>query len=134
MPLVLLAFQDKPEARHQVLQDLGFRVSGTLDTKAAMQYGKLLRTLLHTEHCGIHTGSLLFIDKTLKPKKTFLELANSSYNSDVILVSFGNHGLAKKQIDLAIGAKTHGKVTRLLRSPKPPTNLFLVNYNFFKGQ
>ncbi|XP_028637893.1 alpha-1-antiproteinase-like [Grammomys surdaster] len=134
VPLVLLIFQNKPEAQHQVLQDLGFRVTGALDTKAAMQYGKLLSTLLHTEHCGIHTGSLLFIDKTLKPKETFLALANSSYNSDVVLVSFGNHGLARKQIDSAIDAKTHGKVTRLLRNLKPPTNLFLVNYNFFKGK
>lgn len=132
---MLLAFQQpKPEARHQVLQDLGFRVTGALDTKAAMQYGELLSTLLHADHCGVQTGSLLFIDKTLKPKKTFLTLANSSYNSDVILISFGNHELAKKQIDLAIRAKTHGKVTRLLRNLKPPTNLFLANYNFFKGQ
>ncbi|XP_052040779.1 alpha-1-antiproteinase-like [Apodemus sylvaticus] len=135
VPLVLLAFQQpKPEARHQVLQDLGFRVTGALDTKAAMQYGELLSTLLHADHCGVQTGSLLFIDKTLKPKKTFLTLANSSYNSDVILISFGNHELAKKQIDLAIRAKTHGKVTRLLRNLKPPTNLFLANYNFFKGK
>lgn len=134
VPLVLLAFQDKPEARQQVLQDLGFRVTGALDAKAAMQYGKLLGTLLHAEHCGVHTGSLLFIDKTLKPKKTFLTLANSSYNSEVILISFGNHELTKKEIDLALRVKTRGKVTRLGRSQKPPTNVFLVNYNFFKGR
>ncbi|XP_021057019.1 alpha-1-antiproteinase-like [Mus pahari] len=134
VPLVLLAFQDKPEARRQVLQDLGFRVTGALDAKAAVQYGKLLSTLLPAKHCGIHTGSLLFIDKTLKPEKTFLSLANSSYNSDVALISFGNHELAKKQIDLAIKVKTQGKVTRLLRNLKPPTNLFLTNYNFFKGK
>ncbi|XP_032763371.1 alpha-1-antiproteinase-like [Rattus rattus] len=134
VPLVLLAFQDKPKARHQVLQDLGFTVTGALDTKAASEYGKLLSNLLHTKNCGIYTGSLLFIDKTLKPAKTFVKLANSSYNSNVVLISFGNYGSAQKQIDLAIRAKTHSKITKLPRILKPPTNLFLANYNFFKGK
>uniref|UniRef100_A0A8C6II08 Serine (or cysteine) peptidase inhibitor, clade A (alpha-1 antiproteinase, antitrypsin), member 16 n=1 Tax=Mus spicilegus TaxID=10103 RepID=A0A8C6II08_MUSSI len=134
MPLVLLAFQDKPEARRQVLQGLGFGVTGALDAKAAVQYGKLLSALLPAEHCGIHTGTVFFIDKTLKPQTTFLTLANSSYSSDIILISFGNHKLAKKQIDLAIKVKTQGKVTRLLRNLKPPTHLFLTNYNLFKGK
>ncbi|OBS67987.1 hypothetical protein A6R68_03470 [Neotoma lepida] len=134
VPLTLLAFQEKPEVRHLVLQDLGFRATKDLGPRAAMSYGKHLGALLHDEQCGINTGSLLFMDKKLKPELKFLSLAQSSYNSDIILISLGNYELAHKQINLAMHGRTHGKVKRLLRDLKPLPNLFLANYNFFKGK
>lgn len=100
MPLTLLAFQEEPEVCHLVLQDLGFRVPKDLDTRAAMRCGKHLGALLHAEQCRVHTSSLLFMDKKLKPELKFLTLAQSSYNSDVILVSLGDYELAHKQLNL----------------------------------
>ncbi|KAL6060598.1 hypothetical protein STEG23_019770, partial [Scotinomys teguina] len=134
VPLTLLAFQEKPEVRNLVLQDLGFKVTKDLDAREVVHYGKYLRALLHTEQCGVHTGSLLFMDKKLKPKQKFLSLAQGSYNSDVILVSFGNYKLAPKQINSAVRNRTHGKVRRLVKDLKPIPNLLLANYIFFKGK
>lgn len=134
IPLTLLAFHDKPEVRHLVLRDLGFRVTKDLDTQAPLHYGEQLGALMPSEKCGIHTGSLLFMDKRVQPERRFLMLAQRFYNSDVILVSLGDYELANKQINSAIRDKTHGKVKRLLRNLKPLSNLLLANYNFFKGQ
>lgn len=86
------------------------------------------------EKCGIHTGSLLFVDKRVQPEVRFLMLAQRSYNSDVILISLGDYELAHKQINSAIRDRTCRKVKRLLRDLKPLSNLLLANYNFFKGQ
>lgn len=134
MPLTLLAFHDKPGVRHLVLRDLGFRVTKDLDTQAPLHYGEQLGALMPAEKCGIHTGSLLFMDKRVEPERRFLMLAQRSYNSDVILVSLGDYELANKQINSAIRDRTHGKVKRLLRELKPLSDLLLANYSFFKGQ
>ncbi|XP_038194038.1 serpin A12-like [Arvicola amphibius] len=134
MPLTLLAFQDKPDVRHLVLRDLGFRFTKDLDTEAALHYGEQLDALMPTEKCGVHTGSLLFMDKRVQPEMRFLMQAQHSYNSDVILVSLGDYELAQKQINSAIRDRTHGKVKRLLRDLKPLSNLLLANYNFFNGE
>ncbi|CAH6850303.1 alpha-1-antitrypsin [Phodopus roborovskii] len=134
VPLTLLAFQDKPEACHLVLKNLGFRVTKDLDTNAPMRYGNQLGALLQDEQCGIHTGSLLFMDKKLKPERKFLAQAQSAYNSDIILISLGDYELAHKQINSAMRDRTHGKIKRLLRDVKPLPNLVLANYIFFKGK
>lgn len=73
------------------------------------------------------------MNKKLKPERNFLTLAQSIFNSDVLLISLGDYELAHKQINLAIHDRTHGKVRRLLRDVKPLPNLLLANYNFFKG-
>ncbi|XP_013209346.1 alpha-1-antitrypsin-like [Microtus ochrogaster] len=134
MPLTLLAFQDKPKVRHLVLRDLGFRVTKDLDTQAPLHYGEHLDALMPAEKCGIHTGSLLFMDKRVQPEMRFLMQAQRAYNSDVILISLGDYELAQKQINSAIRDRTRGKVKRLLRDLKPLSNLLLANYNFFKGK
>ncbi|KAM4853791.1 serpin A12 [Thomomys bottae] len=79
-------------------------------------------------------GNTLFMDRRLKPQRSFLRAAKGMYDAELVSTNFQNLEETQKQINGFISQKTHGEIHNLVRSIDPGTVMLLTNYIFFQAR
>ncbi|KFP84856.1 hypothetical protein N310_08235, partial [Acanthisitta chloris] len=116
----LLALGSRATSQAQVLEGLGFNLTSTEEEEI---------------HNGFHHLLLLlmFMDKHLKPLRTFLKDIKKLYRGKVVSSNFQNCTEAKKEINDHVKNKTHGNIKQILKELDPNTVMIIVNYIYFKA-
>ncbi|NXL93834.1 A1AT antiproteinase, partial [Alectura lathami] len=130
----LLALGSRATSRAQLLEGLAFNLTSTTEEEVHDGF----RHLLHLLNCPgsevqLSMGNTLFMDKQLKPLKTFLKDIKRLYKGNILSSNFQNTTEAKKEINDHIKNKTHGKINKILKDLKPNSLMVLVNYMYFKA-
>ncbi|NXI69314.1 A1AT antiproteinase, partial [Anseranas semipalmata] len=130
----LLALGSRATSRVQVLEGLAFNLTSTREEEIHDGFRHLLFLLNRPgSQVQLSMGNTLFMDKHLKPLKTFLKDIRKLYKGKVISSNFQNSTEAKKEINDHIKNKTHGKINQILKDLDPNSLMVLVNYIYFKA-
>ncbi|XP_009879903.1 PREDICTED: alpha-1-antitrypsin-like [Charadrius vociferus] len=109
----LLALGSRATSQAQVLEGLAFNLTNTQEE--------------------LSMGNTLFMDKHLKPLKTFLKNIKKLYKGKVVSSNFQNSTEAKKEINEHVKNKTHGNINQILKDLDPNTLMVIINYIYFKA-
>lgn len=133
--LALLALGSRGSSQAQVLEGLAFNLTNIQREEIHHGFGQLL-LLLHRpgSQVQLSMGNTLFMDKHLKPTKTFLKDIKKLYRGKAVSSSFQNATEAKKEINDYVKNKTRGNINQILDDLDPNTLMVIVNYIYFKGK
>ncbi|NXT48537.1 A1AT protein, partial [Pluvianellus socialis] len=130
----LLALGSRATSQAQVLEGLAFNLSDTQEEEIHNGFRHLLLLLNRPgSQLQLNMGNALFMDKHLKPLRTFLKDIRKLYEGKVVSSNFQNSTEAKKEINDHIKNKTHGNINQILKDLSPNTLLVIVNYIYFKA-
>lgn len=131
----LLAMGSQGTSQAQVLEGLAFNLTTIQKEEIHDGFHHLLLLLNHPgSQVQLSMGNTLFMDKHLKPMKSFLKDIKKLYGGKVVSSSFQNSTEAKKEINDYVKNKTHGNINEILEDLDPNTLLVIVNYIYFKGK
>ncbi|NXB64465.1 A1AT protein, partial [Struthidea cinerea] len=130
----LLALGSRGTSQAQVLEGLAFNLT-TIQKKEIHDGFHHLLLLLNRpgSQVQLSMGNTLFMDKHLKPTKTFLKDIKKLYGGKVVSSSFQNSTKAKKEINDYVKNKTHGNINQIVEDIDPNTLMVIVNYIYFKA-
>ncbi|NWT20280.1 A1AT protein, partial [Vireo altiloquus] len=130
----LLALGSRGTSQAQVLEGLAFNLT-TMQKKEIHDGFRHLLLLLNRpgSQVQLSMGNTLFMDKRLKPMKTFLKDIKKMYRGKVVSSNFQNSVEAKKEINNYVKNKTHGNINQILEDLDPNTLMVIVNYIYFKA-
>ncbi|XP_041254284.1 alpha-1-antitrypsin-like [Onychostruthus taczanowskii] len=132
--LALLALGSRGSSQAQLLEGLAFNLSSIQKEEIHHGFRQLLRLLNHPgSQVQLSMGNTLFMDKHLKPLKTFLKDIKKLYRGKVVSSSFQNSTEAKREINDYVKNKTHGNINQILEDLDPNTLMVIVNYIYFKA-
>ncbi|NXH41354.1 A1AT protein, partial [Dicaeum eximium] len=132
--LALLALGSRGSSQAQLLQGLAFNLTNIQQEEIHHGFGQLLLLLNRPgSQVQLSMGSTLFMDKHLKPMKTFLKDIEKLYRGKAVSSSFQNSTEAKKEINGYVRNKTHGNIKQILEDLDPNTLMVIVNYIYFKA-
>ncbi|XP_057882509.1 alpha-1-antitrypsin-like [Melospiza georgiana] len=132
--LALVALGSRGSSQAQLLEGLAFNLTSTQKEEIHHGFGQLLRLLSRPgSQVQLSMGSTLFMDKHLKPVKTFLRDIKTHYRGKAVSSSFQNSTQAKKEINDYVKNKTHGNINQILEDLDPNTLMVIVNYIYFKA-
>ncbi|NWX47836.1 A1AT protein, partial [Steatornis caripensis] len=130
----LLALGSRATSQAQVLEGLAFNLTNTQEEEIHGGFHSLLLLLKRPDsQVQLSLGNTLFVDKHLKPLKTFLKDIKKLYKGKVVSSNFQNSTEAKKEINDHIKNKTHGIINQILEDLDPNTLMVIVNYIYFKA-
>uniref|UniRef100_A0A8C4UX88 Serpin domain-containing protein n=1 Tax=Falco tinnunculus TaxID=100819 RepID=A0A8C4UX88_FALTI len=130
----LLALGSRATSQAQVLEGLAFNVTNTQEEEIHNGFHHLLLLLNRPDsQVQLSMGNTLFIDKHLKPLKTFLKDMKKLYKGKVVSVNFQNSTEAKKEVNDHIKNQTHGNINEILKDLDPNTLVVIVSYIYFKA-
>ncbi|XP_053835181.1 alpha-1-antitrypsin-like [Vidua macroura] len=132
--LALLALGSRGSSQAQLLEGLAFNLTSIQEEEIHDGFRQLLRLLNRPgSQVQLSMGNTLFIDKHLKPMKTFLKDIKKLYRGKAVSSSFQNSTEAKKEINDYVKNKTHGNIKQILEDLDPNTLMVIVNYIYFKA-
>ncbi|NWT51281.1 A1AT protein, partial [Erythrocercus mccallii] len=132
--LALLALGSRGTSQAQVLEGLAFNLTNIQKEEIHDGFRQLLLLLDHPgSQVQLSMGNTLFMDKHLKPMKTFLKDIKKLYRGQAFSSSFQNATEAKKEINDYVKNKTHGTINQILEDLDPNTLMVVVNYIYFKA-
>ncbi|XP_056348331.1 alpha-1-antitrypsin-like [Oenanthe melanoleuca] len=132
--LALLALGSRGSSQTQLLEGLAFNLSSIQEEEIHGGFSQLLLLLSRPgSQVQLSMGSTLFMDKHLKPMKTFLKDIKKLYRGKAVSTSFQNSTEAKKEINDYVKNKTRGKINQILEDLDPNTLMVIVNYIYFKA-
>ncbi|NWV28796.1 A1AT protein, partial [Origma solitaria] len=130
----LLTLGSRGTSQAQVLEGLAFNLTHIQQEEIHHGFRHLLLLLDRPGSAvQLSMGSTLFMDKHLKPRKTFLKDIRKLYRGKVVSSSFQNSTEAKKEINDYVKNKTHGNINQILEDLDPNTLMVIVNYIYFKA-
>ncbi|NXK25208.1 A1AT protein, partial [Arenaria interpres] len=130
----LLALGSRAVSQTQVLEGLAFNLTDTQEEEIHNGFRHLLLLLNRPgSQVQLSMGNTLFMDKHLKPRKTFLKDIKKLYKAKVVSSDFQNSTKAKKEINEYIKNKTHGNINQILEDLDPNTLMVIINYIYFKA-
>ncbi|KAF1559399.1 hypothetical protein FQV10_0012389, partial [Eudyptes schlegeli] len=130
----LLALGSSATSQAQVLEGLAFNLTDIREEEIHEGFRHLLLLLNRPgSQVQLNMGNTLFMDKHLKPLKTFLKDVKKLYKGKVVSSNFQNSSEAKKEINEHIKNKTHGNINQILQDLDPNTLMVIVNYIYFKA-
>ncbi|XP_074887172.1 alpha-1-antitrypsin-like [Buteo buteo] len=130
----LLALGSRATSQAQVLEALAFNLTNTREEEIHDGFHHLLLLLNHPgSQVQLSMGNALFMDKQLKPLKTFLKDIKKLYKGKIVSTNFQNSTEAKKEINNHVKNKTHGNINQILKDLDPNTVMVIVNYIYFKA-
>ncbi|NXJ97744.1 A1AT protein, partial [Corythaixoides concolor] len=130
----LLALGSRANSQTQVLEGLAFNLTNTQEEEIHDGFHHLLLLLNRPgSQVQLSMGNTLFMDKHLKPLKTFLKDIKKLYKGKVVSSNFQNSTEAKKEINDHIKNKTHGNMNQIFKDLDPNTLMVIVNYIYFKA-
>uniref|UniRef100_A0A672UIJ7 Serpin domain-containing protein n=1 Tax=Strigops habroptila TaxID=2489341 RepID=A0A672UIJ7_STRHB len=131
----LLALGSRATSQAQVLEGLAFNLNNTQEEEIHKGFHHLLLFLDRpASQVQLSMWNTLFMDKHLKPLKTFLKDVKKLYKGEVVSCNFQDSTEAKKEINGHVKNKTHGNIIQILKDLDPSTLLVIVNYIYFKGK
>lgn len=132
--LALLALGSRGTSQTQVLEGLAFNLTNIQKEEIHDGFSQLLLLLSRPgSQVQLSMGSTLFMDKHMKPIKTFLKDLRKLYRGKVVSRSFQNSTEAKKEINEYVKNKTRGNINQILEDLDPNTLMVIVNYIYFKA-
>ncbi|NXO19685.1 A1AT protein, partial [Cisticola juncidis] len=132
--LALLALGSRGSSQAQVLGGLAFNLTSIQEEEIHHGFCQLLLLLNRPgSQVQLSMGNTLFMDKRLKPMKTFLKDIKKLYRGKALPTSFQNTAKAKKEINDYVKNKTHGNIKQILEDLDPNTLMVIVNYIYFKA-
>ncbi|XP_018762813.3 alpha-1-antitrypsin-like [Serinus canaria] len=132
--LALLALGSRGSSQAQLLEGLAFNLTSIQQEEIHHGFAQLLRLLSRPgSQLQLSMGNTLFMDKHLKPMKTFLKDIKTLYRGKAVSRSFQNSPEAKKEINDYVKNKTRGKINQILEDLDSNTLLVIVNYIYFKA-
>ncbi|NXP46203.1 A1AT protein, partial [Heliornis fulica] len=130
----LIALGCRANSQAQVLEGLAFNLTNTFEEEIHNGFHHLLLLLNRPgSQVQLSMRNTLFIDKHLKPLKTFLKDIKKFYNGKVVSSNFQNSTEAKKEINDYIKNKTHGNINQILKELDPNTLMIIVSCIYFKA-
>ncbi|NWV78511.1 A1AT protein, partial [Dasyornis broadbenti] len=130
----LVALGSRGTSQAQVLEGLAFNLTNIQQEEIHDGFRHLLLLLNRPgSQVQLSMGNTLFMDKHLKPIKTFLKDIKKLYRGKVVSSSFQNSTEAKKEINNYVKNKTHGNINEILEDLDPNTLMVIVNYIYFKA-
>ncbi|NXJ00390.1 A1AT protein, partial [Psophia crepitans] len=130
----LLALGSRATSQTQVLEGLAFNLTNTHKEEIHNGFHHLLLLLNRPgSQVQLSMGNTLFMDKHLKPLKTFLKDIKKFYKGKVVSSNFQNSTEAKEEINDHIKNKTHGNINQILKDLDANTLMVIVNYIYFKA-
>ncbi|KAM7024480.1 alpha-1-antitrypsin-like [Acridotheres tristis] len=132
--LALLSLGSRGSSQTQVLEGLAFNLTNIQKEEIHRGFGQLLLLLSRPgSQVQLSMGSTLFMDKHLKPMKSFLKDIKRLYRGKAVSSSFQNSTEAKKEINDYVKNKTCGNINQILEDLDPNTLMVIVNYIYFKA-
>ncbi|NWZ76617.1 A1AT protein, partial [Poecile atricapillus] len=132
--LALLALGSRGRSQAQVLEGLAFNLTSIQKEEIHDGFHQLLLLLNRPgSQVQLSMGNALFMDKHLKPMKTFLKDIKKLYRGKAVSSSFQNSTEAKKEINDYVKNKTHGNINQIVEDLEPNTLMVIVNYIYFKA-
>ncbi|XP_062350673.1 alpha-1-antitrypsin-like [Cinclus cinclus] len=132
--LALLALGSRGTSQTQVLEGLAFNLTNIQKEEIHDGFHQLLLLLSRPgSQVQLSMGSIVFMDKHLKPMKMFLKDIKKLYRGKAVSSSFQNSTEAKKEINDYIKNETHGNINQILEDLDPNTLMVIVNYIYFKA-
>ncbi|NWX64089.1 A1AT protein, partial [Promerops cafer] len=132
--LALLALGSRGTSQAQLLEGLAFNLTSIQKEEIHNGFHQLLLLLNRPgSQVQLSMGNTLFMDKHLKPIKTFLKDIKKLYRGKAVSSSFQNSTKAKKEINDYVKNKTHGNINQILEDLDPNTLMVIVNYIYFKA-
>ncbi|NXC94621.1 A1AT protein, partial [Certhia familiaris] len=132
--LALLALGSRGTSQAQVLEGLAFNLTNIQKEEIHDGFRQLLLLLNRPgSQVQLSMGNTLFMDKHLKPTKTFLKDIKKLYRGKVVSSSFQNSTKAKKEINDYVKNKTRGNINQIVEDLDPNTLMVIVNYIYFKA-
>ncbi|NXY53536.1 A1AT protein, partial [Callaeas wilsoni] len=130
----LLALGSRGSSQAQVLEGLAFNLTNIQKEEIHNGFRHLLLLLNRPgSQVQLSMGNTLFMNKHLKPMKTFLKDIKKLYRGKVVSSSFQNSNEAKKEINDYVKNKTRGNINQILEDLDPNTVMVIVNYIYFKA-
>ncbi|NXU53818.1 A1AT protein, partial [Turnix velox] len=130
----LLALGSRATSKAQVLEGLSFNLTGTREEEIHNGFYHLLHLLDRPDsQVQLSMGNTLFLDKHLKPKKTFLKDVRKLYKGNIVSSNFQNFSEAKQEINDHIKNQTHGNINQILEDLDSNILMMMVNYIYFKA-
>ncbi|NXI15656.1 A1AT protein, partial [Irena cyanogastra] len=132
--LALLALGSRGSSQAQLLAGLSFNLTSIQTEEIHDGFRQLLRLLSRPgSQVQLSMGNTLFMDKHLKPMKTFLKDIRKLYRGKAVSSNFQNSTEAKKEINDYVKNKTRGNINQILEDLDPNTLMVIVNYIYFKA-
>ncbi|NXO41292.1 A1AT protein, partial [Locustella ochotensis] len=132
--LALVALGSRGTSQAQVLEGLAFNLTTIQKEEIHDGFHQLLLLLNRPgSQVQLNMGNTLFMEKHLKPMKTFLKDIKKLYRGKAVFSSFQNATEAKKEINDYVKNKTHGNIKQILEDLDPNTLMVIVNYIYFKA-
>ncbi|NXQ95805.1 A1AT protein, partial [Sagittarius serpentarius] len=130
----LLALGSRATSQAQVLEALAFNLTNTREEEIHDGFHHLHLLLNRPgSQVQLSMGNALFMDKHLKPLKTFLKDIKKLYRGKIVSSNFQNSTEAKKEINDHVKNKTHGNIKQILKDLDPDTLMVIINYIYFKA-
>uniref|UniRef100_A0A8D2M6G1 Serpin domain-containing protein n=1 Tax=Zonotrichia albicollis TaxID=44394 RepID=A0A8D2M6G1_ZONAL len=130
--LALVALGSRGSSQAQLLEGLAFNLTSIQKEEIHHGFGQLLRLLSRPgSQVQLSMGSTLFMDKRLKPMKTFLRDIKKLYRGKAVSSSFQNSTQAKKEINDYVKNKTRGNINQILEDLDPNTLMVIYSTPFF---
>ncbi|KAJ7409289.1 Alpha-1-antitrypsin [Willisornis vidua] len=130
----LLALGSRGTSQAQVLEGLAFNLTNTREEEIHDGFCHLLLLLNRPgSQMQLRMGNTLFMDKHLKPLKTFLKDIKKLYRGKVVSSNFQNSTEAKKEINDHVKNKTRGNINQILEKLDSNTLMVIINYIYFKA-
>ncbi|XP_050753867.1 alpha-1-antitrypsin-like [Gymnogyps californianus] len=118
----LLAPGSRDTSQAQVLEGLAFNLTNIQEEEIHDGFRHLLLLLNRPgSQVQLCMGNALFMEKHLKPLKTFLKDIKKLYKGKVVSSYFQNSTKAKKEVNDHIKNKTHGNIKQILKDLDPNT-------------
>ncbi|PNJ33930.1 SERPINA6 isoform 1 [Pongo abelii] len=134
MALAMLSLGTCGHTRAQLLQGLGFNLTGRSETEIHQGFQHLHQLFAESDtSLEMTMGNALFLDGSLELLESFSADIKHYYESEVLAMNFQDWATASRQINSYVKSKTQGKIADLLSGLDSPAILVLVNYIFFKG-
>uniref|UniRef100_A0A8C5IM59 Serpin domain-containing protein n=1 Tax=Junco hyemalis TaxID=40217 RepID=A0A8C5IM59_JUNHY len=130
--LALVALGSRGSSQAQLLEGLAFNLTSIQKEEIHHGFGQLLRLLSRPgSQVQLSMGSTLFMDKRLKPMKTFLRDIKKLYRGKAVSSSFQNSTQVKKEINDYVKNKTRGNINQILEDLDPNTLMVIYSTPFF---
>ncbi|XP_053800745.1 alpha-1-antitrypsin-like [Vidua chalybeata] len=130
----MLTLGARSNTLRELQQVLAFNLTQMEEQEVHEGFQRILQMLNdpHREE-QLNMGNALFVDSQVELLQNFLDRATNFYYAEPVSSNFQNIPQARKEINMYVETKTHGKIVDLVKSLDSGTMMVLINYIFFKG-
>ncbi|KAJ6661844.1 hypothetical protein lerEdw1_013015 [Lerista edwardsae] len=130
----MLALGARANTLDQILKGLDFKPSEIQERMIHKGFHDLIRKL-DSARTGLQVemGCCLFVEDKLHLQPQFLDGVRNIYGGEIFMENFQNTAEVEQRINSYIERKTHGKISKLVDSIDPITQVLLVSYIYLKA-